>query len=81
MSPQTRGLGRGLGALIPPPDAATAESPGNTGAASSVLDIPVADIMPNPRQPRAAIPPEALSELADSIREHGVIQPIVSFPI
>jgi ParB family chromosome partitioning protein len=77
MSPQTRGLGRGLGALIPPPDAATAESPGSTGAASSVLEVPVADIMPNPRQPRAAIPPEALSELADSIREHGVIQPII----
>jgi ParB family chromosome partitioning protein len=77
MSPQTRGLGRGLGALIPPPDAATAESSGSTGAAPSVLEVPVADIMPNPRQPRAAMPPEALSELADSIREHGVIQPII----
>jgi len=33
--------------------------------------------MPNPRQPRTAIPPESLSELAASIREHGVIQPII----
>jgi ParB family transcriptional regulator, chromosome partitioning protein len=75
MSPQTHGLGRGLGALIPPAAGVTSE--GSARAASSVLEVPVADIMPNPRQPRAALPPEALSELADSIREHGVIQPII----
>ena len=77
MSPQTHGLGRGLGALIPPTAAVTAESSDSAHASSSVLEVPVAEIMPNPRQPRTAMPPEALSELADSIREHGVIQPII----
>ncbi len=77
MSPQTHGLGRGLGALIPPTAAVTAESSDSARATSSVLEVPVADIMPNPRQPRTARPPETLSELVDSIREHGVIQPII----
>jgi ParB family transcriptional regulator, chromosome partitioning protein len=77
MSPQTHGLGRGLGALIPPPDTAPAEGPGGANAAARVLQVPVADLMPNPRQPRTAMSPESLSELADSIREHGVIQPII----
>jgi ParB family transcriptional regulator, chromosome partitioning protein len=75
MSPQTHGLGRGLGALIPPPDAAPVE--GHDSAAASVLDVSVADITPNPRQPRTMMSPEMLSELAASIREHGVIQPII----
>jgi ParB family chromosome partitioning protein len=77
MSPQTHGLGRGLGALIPPQDAAPAESPGSASAASTVLRVSIADIIPNPRQPRTGMAPETLSELADSIREHGVIQPII----
>ena len=76
MSPQPRGLGRGLGALIPsgPPAAAPeAEAPTSTG----VREIAIDDIVPNPRQPRTAINPEALAELAASIREHGLIQPII----
>jgi ParB family chromosome partitioning protein len=77
MSPQTHGLGRGLGALIPAPDVVPAEGPGSANAAAIVLEVSVADIMPNPRQPRTAMSPETLSELADSIREHGVIQPII----
>jgi len=77
MSTHTRGLGRGLGALIPPPGADTAESPGSPSATATVREISLADIVPNPRQPRSAVLPETLSELADSIREHGVIQPII----
>jgi ParB family transcriptional regulator, chromosome partitioning protein len=78
MSTHTRGLGRGLEALIPPPDAATTESSGSPSAArDAVREISVADIVPNPRQPRGAVLPETLSELAESIREHGVIQPII----
>jgi len=77
MSTRTRGLGRGLGALIPPPGADTAESPGSPSATATVREISLADIVPNPRQPRSAVLPETLSELADSIREHGVIQPII----
>jgi ParB family transcriptional regulator, chromosome partitioning protein len=77
MSTHTRGLGRGLGALIPPPSADTTESPGSPSAAATVREISLADIVPNPRQPRSVVLPETLSELADSIREHGVIQPII----
>jgi ParB family chromosome partitioning protein len=60
------GLGRGLAALIPQrPDAA------------SHVEIPLARIHRNPYQPRERIDPEALEALADSIRRHGVIQPIL----
>lgn len=77
MSPQTRGLGRGLSALIP---SSTVASPVAGEAAteeSSVLAVAVEDIIPNPRQPRGAILPETLAELAASIREHGLIQPLI----
>lgn len=69
MSPIKHGLGRGLGALIPPtqPSAVTA----------GVKEVPVAAIAPNPRQPRHKIDPEAVRELAESIREHGLIQPLI----
>ena len=62
-----RGLGKGLGALIP---SAPAVSEG-------VEEVELARIAPNPLQPRHAIQPETLQELADSIREHGVIQPLI----
>jgi ParB family chromosome partitioning protein len=61
-----RALGRGLDALIP-----TAET--KAGAA----EIPIARVLPNPHQPRQAISEESLIELAASIREHGVIQPLI----
>ena len=66
MSKPRRALGRGLDALIP-----SAES--REGAA----EIPIARVSPNPHQPRQAIDEESLVELAASIREHGVIQPLV----
>lgn len=58
------GLGRGLGALIP-------------ASGAGVSEIPVGQIRPNPRQPRHRIDPGELAQLADSIREHGVLQPVV----
>ena len=64
-----RGLGKGLDALIP--------GGGSPAANDGVLLLPVDDIRPNPRQPRSYFSPEALEELAASIREHGVIQPLV----
>ncbi|RME45176.1 MAG: ParB/RepB/Spo0J family partition protein, partial [Caldilineae bacterium] len=64
-----KGLGRGLGALIPP-------APGSDAPAGPV-EIPVTRIVPNPHQPRQAMDETRLDELAASIREHGVIQPIV----
>ncbi|MDQ0284925.1 ParB family chromosome partitioning protein [Desulfofundulus luciae] len=67
-----RGLGRGLGALIP-----VVQSEGE----GSLQEIRVDDVQPNPRQPRQAIDQEKIQELALSIREHGVVQPIVVRPI
>jgi ParB family transcriptional regulator, chromosome partitioning protein len=79
------GLGRGLDALLgealrsdtqSSPDAANADIPSGVGIAS----IPVANIRPNPDQPRRHFPEEALAELAASIAKHGIIQPIVVRP-
>lgn len=64
-----RALGRGLGALLPPP----AES----DAGARLLDLPVESLVPNPHQPRRSFEPEALHELANSIRASGILQPIV----
>ncbi len=74
------GLGKGLDALIPLDDSSTpSPTPGAEGAAgaSGVVEIPVAEISPNPRQPRAEFGPEGITELATSIKEHGVIQPLI----
>ncbi len=60
------GLGRGLGALIP-----------TTASALQADDVDIDLIVPNPEQPRGAMDPQALEELAASIREHGILQPLV----
>jgi ParB family chromosome partitioning protein len=63
------GLGRGLGALIP--SGTVAEQAGG------LADIPTAEIRPNPHQPREHFDEEALGALADSIREVGLLQPVL----
>ena len=63
------GLGRGLDALID-------TSHVDTNGGSSISEIELAKIVANPDQPRRTFDEEALQELADSIREHGVISPI-----
>lgn len=82
-TPRTRGLGRGLAALmgdlpaapdLPPPAAATA--PSTPGATEVPLDL----IRRNAGQPRKDFDPEQLEALADSIRQHGVIQPVLLRP-
>lgn len=65
-----KGLGRGLSALIPE----MSETEVNP---NSIQYIPLSRIRPNPKQPRKNFPLESLEELADSIKIHGVIQPIV----
>jgi len=70
MSPRKSGLGRGLEALIPAAEEAEA-------AARGVVEAPLASIAPNPLQPRAPIRDQDLVELAASIEEHGIIQPLV----
>ena len=62
-----RGLGRGLDALIPT----------NTHVGQGVSQIAITSIRLNPRQPRTTVDTEELAELAESIRKHGILQPIV----
>jgi len=69
-------LGRGLGALIPGATPA-ATAPGPASQANGLLEIAVEHIDPNPDQPRRRFDGEQLERLADSIRAHGVLQPIV----
>jgi len=71
-------LGKGLSALIPGADETPADYTisEETPTGQQVIEIQVDDIEPNPHQPRTDFDPKAVSELAQSIREKGVIQPI-----
>jgi len=96
---QRRGLGRGLGALIPETSRSAdgtaargtdhaARGPGSADSATAPVEvlgahyqeIEVSAIAPNPRQPRRSFDEEALDELADSIRQVGLLQPVVVRP-
>ena len=70
---ERRGLGRGLGALIP----ATSAGPAGKETEPGPLEVALDEIVPNPHQPRQSMDPAKLEELAASIREHGLIQPLV----
>ena len=73
-----RGLGLGLGSLIPTADAQMGTASGDTTAAGAVYaELPILDISPNPKQPRTVFEEEALAELVYSIKEIGLLQPIV----
>ncbi len=73
---QRKGLGKGLDALIPTGGRTPAPQPLHTGGGSA-QQVPVEAIKPNPRQPRRRFKEEELAELSDSIREHGIIQPLI----
>jgi ParB family transcriptional regulator, chromosome partitioning protein len=103
MAQQKRGLGKGLGALIPTasgsPVPAQGMSAGWAGgdvaggqagpgrAGPSLVDgayfeeLPIGSVTPNPRQPRQTFDEDALDELAASIREVGLLQPVVVRPV
>ncbi|MCB0078356.1 MAG: ParB/RepB/Spo0J family partition protein [Anaerolineales bacterium] len=68
-SRKRRGLGQGLGALIP----TAADSSGGDG----LRTIPIDHILPNPYQPRGEMEAVKLEELTQSISEHGIIQPLI----
>ncbi len=68
-----KALGKGINALIPDFETGTAATEAQEGLRELMID----EIVPNRNQPRKAFEEEALQELADSIRENGVIQPIV----
>jgi ParB family transcriptional regulator, chromosome partitioning protein len=72
-----RGLGRGLEALIPSGEYVEELGTESGARRRFALQIPIADIKPNPEQPRRAFDPAALQELADSIRMHGILQPLL----
>ncbi|MEW5958748.1 MAG: ParB/RepB/Spo0J family partition protein [Chloroflexota bacterium] len=69
-----RGLGKGLEALIPPSSTPRPVSP---EVQAGSIEIAVDQIVPNPHQPRQSIDPESLQELAHSIVQHGLIQPLI----
>lgn len=76
MSTQKKALGRGLGALIP--SRPTAETPAPTVVAGPGLaNVAIDQISPNPYQPRKTFNDASIEELARSVREHGIIQPLV----
>lgn len=65
-----KGLGRGLGALIPSAEPIKSES-------RSFLFVGIEEVRPNPYQPRKKVKEAAIEELAESIREKGIIQPLL----
>lgn len=69
-----RALGKGLGALIAPPaeDVSTAKS-----TPAEITSLPIERITPNPSQPRRDMDEGALDSLTESIRIHGVVQPLI----
>ena len=71
MTPRKSGLGKGLDALIPIDEV---EPP---AGAQGVIQVPLSSITPNPHQPRSPMHEDDLIGLANSIQEHGVIQPLV----
>lgn len=81
MTARRGGLGKGLGALIPHGSGSTVGEGSATGAkpasAARYRELSVHDITPNPKQPRSAFDEGALGELVASIREVGVLQPVV----
>lgn len=104
MTDKKRGLGRGLGALIPNapgsrpagsvvadalltpsdrPDLEVVRSPADSvdgSALAHYAELPLSDISPNPRQPRQVFEEESLAELVFSLKEIGLLQPVVVRP-
>ena len=70
------GLGRGLGALLPEYEEIVETHYGKDGIVELELDM----IFPNPDQPRKSFDEDKLTDLAESIKEHGVLQPIIVAP-
>jgi ParB family chromosome partitioning protein len=71
MGTKRQALGRGLSALIPEPEVPPAPGPAPAG------EVAISALDPNPFQPRGALDPGRLAELAASVRESGIVQPIL----
>lgn len=76
-----KGLGRGLGALIPSDSSGSDADGGGQPAPRDervpVTEVPIGDVVPNPKQPRTIIDPAKLQELTDSVLTYGIIQPLL----
>lgn len=72
-------LGKGLSSLIPPGEASVGT--GDVDDAAILRDIPIAEIRPNPNQPRVHFDEESLAELTASIQQIGVLQPVLVRPL
>lgn len=72
------GLGRGLGALL---GETAGEVHSDSPDAGSLLNLSISSVRPNPNQPRRSFDEDELEELADSIRQNGILQPIVVRPV
>ena len=72
-----RALGKGLGALIPTDEASPAEQEVREAAREEMRELAVGLIRANPWQPRSDVAQQALSELVESIRQNGVLQPVI----
>ena len=73
-------LGRGLASLIPPQAPRPAEMSTPAGETSRVQELSLSSIVPNTFQPRTVFDPAALDELAASVAQHGVLQPVMVRP-
>jgi ParB family chromosome partitioning protein len=80
MSKARRGLGRGLDALLGGDELADS-APAAAEAGERVRILPIEQIVPGRYQPRSSMDPQKLAELADSIRAHGVVQPVLARPV
>lgn len=79
MKDKKRAMGRGLGAILSAESKATINSATDEGAdkfVGNIVEVSIEDIYPNPTQPRTYFDEKALNELAQSIKNLGVIQPI-----
>jgi ParB family chromosome partitioning protein len=77
MKNKRRGLGKGLDALIPTSGFAGEFGVGATREQQQALRVPIHEVRANPMQPRTAFPAAPLEELAQSIRQHGILQPLL----
>ena len=72
MADRPRGMGRGLAAILAPTE--------GTAPSAELRKLPVDLIAPNPRQPRRVFDEESLLALSESVKERGVIQPVLVRP-
>lgn len=72
-----KGLGKGLNALIKAPSSMSSPSSGGGDPGDRVLNVGLDKVVPSPLQPRTHFQEDQLNELVDSIREHGIIQPLI----